>query len=239
MNWTMFKYFGFFFVLLQLGDLRAQGTDSLWHTSLIRLYTDSLGENLQLYEGFEFASGYRRSAGHPFFEFEQPSLSRITYKNSVYEGVYLAYDLTRDEIISINPASRQFIQLIKSKINSFTIGGHQFVHLRPDSVKTAFPGEGFYDLLLEGPMVVYARRRKSLREPARAEDPARFVPSTTYYIEKNGTYYLVDSRKSLLKICGDHRSEVSKYMQSEKLDFKREREQTIIRVIRFYQQFLK
>jgi hypothetical protein len=242
MTRKLFIYHVLFFVLFRFSELRAQGTDSTWRAAaidqLVNLYTDSVNENLRLYEGFEFASGYRRSAGHPFFEFEQPHKARIVYKENVYDGVYLAYDITKDEVISVNPLSKQFIQLIKSKVNSFVIEGHIFVHLRRDSTQAAFPGEGFYELLLEGPVNVYAKRRKSLRQPPRAEELARFVPTNTYYVEKDGTYFAVDSRRALLKVCDEHRNEVSKFMQLEKLDFKHDREQSIIRVVRFYERLL-
>lgn len=201
---------------------------------ILQLYRDSVNQNLRLYDGFEFTGGYRRSAGHPFFAFEEPRQGRILYEGTVYHNVLLSYDLTRDEVVTVNPVSGQNIKLITSKIEEFEIEGHVFVHLHHENGMVGFPGEGFYEVLYKGAVTVLAKRKKSLRESARPEELSKFSQSNVCFIKKDSTFYVVDSKRSLLQVCGVNKAEVARFMQKEKLDFKKEPEQTIVKVMDFY-----
>ena len=207
--------------------------------NVIQLYADSLRENLRLYSGTEFTGGYRRSAGHPFFEFEEPQHGDVSYEGIRYPGVLLAYDLTRDELIFINHLKNLNVKLIKQKVDSFTILGHAFVHLRDESNWVHQPHEGFYEVLYEGTVSVFAKRKKTLRESAKAEEPSRFLQSDAYYVRKGNAYYLIENKRSLLNACSDRRADIAKFMQKENLSFKNNPEQTIIKVIDHYTQLKK
>lgn len=201
---------------------------------IIAVYKDSLKQNLRIYDGYEFTGGYRRSAGHPFFEFDQPQPGTILYEGTEYSNVLLAYDLSRDEVITVNPVSNQNIKLITSKIGRFQIGDHSFISLSDESGSTGFPGEGFYELLYDNDVSVLAKRKKWLRESARAEESSRFLQSATYFIKKDNTFHEISSKRSLLRLIDDKKAEAAKFMQKEKLDFKKDPEQTIMRVMEFY-----
>lgn len=203
-------------------------------SSIIALYKDSLKQNLRIYDGYEFTGGYRRSAGHPFFEFDQPQPGTILYEGTEYSKVLLAYDLSRDEVITVNPVSNQNIKLIPSKIGRFQIGGHSFISLGDLSGLPGFPGEGFYELLYDEGVSVLVKRKKWLRESARAEESSRFLQSATYFIKKDNAFHEISSKRSLLRLFDDNKAEATKFMQKEKLDFKKDPDQTIIRVMEFY-----
>jgi hypothetical protein len=207
--------------------------------NVIKLYADSLGENLRLYSGTEFTGGYRRSAGHPFFIFEEPQNGDVFYEGIHYPHVLLAYDLTRDELIFINHVKNLNVKLAKQKVDSFTIQDHAFVHLRHERDWVHQPIEGFYEVLYQATVMVLAKRKKTLRESAKAEEPARFLQSNAYYVRKGNVYYLIDNKRSLLNACSDRRADILKFMQKENLSFKNNPEQTIIRVIDHYTQLKK
>lgn len=201
---------------------------------IIALYKDSLKQNLRIYDGYEFTGGYRRSAGHPFFKFDQPQRGTILYEGTEYFNVLLAYDLTRDEVITVNPVSNQNIKLITSKIGRFQIGDHSFISVGDLSGLPGFPGEGFYELIYDNEVSVLAKRKKWLRESARAEESSRFLQSATYFIKKDNAFHEISNKRSLLWLFVDNKEEAAKFMQKEKLDFKKDAEQTIIRVMEFY-----
>lgn len=207
--------------------------------NIIHLYTDSVKENLRLYSGTEFTGGYRSSAGHPFFEYAEPQKGNVLYNGTRYPDVKLAYDLTRDEVIFVNPVNNLNIKLITQKIEEFSIQDHLFVHISEANNMANFPGAGFYELLYDGPLQVFAKRKKWLRQAAKAEDLARFRQTTNYYVKKDSAYYTIDSKKYLMAVCRDQKTEVARFVKKENLNFKKDPERVIIRVIDYYIQLKK
>ncbi len=203
---------------------------------IIQFYTDSAKENLRVYDGYEFTSAYRASAGHPFFEYAEPHDATIVYQGTRYHHVLLSYDITNDEVLFVNPVTKLNIRLISSKIGEFEIGGHIFIRLFHDDEIDGFPGEGFYVRLLDGKAQVLAKRQKKLRDPAAAEAAARFIQVNNYFVVNNGTVYRVDSRRSLLAACNDRRAEVARYIQDNRLKFDKEPAQAIVKAVDFYNQ---
>jgi hypothetical protein len=222
---------------------QAFSTDSIVRQTavqnLLKLYKDSLRESLQLYSGTEFTAAYRSSAGHPFFESTEAQPGDVIYNEIRYPGMALKYDLVNDELIFINPANDLNIKLINHKVNAFSIGEHFFIHAREDSGGNHFPGEGYYELLYNGPAQAFLKRKKILRDAARPEDPARFLQLNTYYVKKSNTWYEINSKRDLLSVCKDRKPELIKYIQQENLDFKKDPARTIVKVIDHYVQLTK
>lgn len=204
--------------------------------NIIQLYIDSVKENLRLYNGTEFTAAYRSSAGHPFFQYSEPQKGDINYDGINYPGVRLSYDLTRDEIIFVTPTNNLNIKLISQKVNWFSLQNHLFVNVRDDGNAVNLRGPGFYELAYDGTYAVLIKRKKNLEQSSREENVSKFFQYTNYYARKGDTYYTIDSKRSLLALCKDKKKEVATYIQKEKLDFKKDPESTIIKVIDYYSQ---
>ena len=239
------KHYLYCIVLLSLSSVKitfAQTSisDSVFYRSaqnnLIQLYIDSVKENLRLYNGTEFTAAYRSSAGHPFFENSEPQQGDIFYDGIYYPGVRLSYDLTRDEIIFVTPVNNLNIKLIPDKVNWFSLQNHLFIYIHEDSNTVNFRGNGFYELSYNGIYSVWVKRKKYLDQSSREENVSKFVQVSNYYVRKNDIYYTIDSKRSLLAVCKDKKTEVAKYMQKEKLDFKKDPGNTIIKAIDYYTQ---
>ena len=203
---------------------------------IVQLYIDSVKENLRLYDGYEFTGAYRASAGHPFFEYAEPHDASVVYQGTRYHHALLTYDITNDEVLFVNPVTKLNIKLISSKIGEFEIGGHLFIRLYHDDEMDGFPGEGFYERLLDGKARVLAKRQKKLRNAAAAEEAAKFIRVNNYFVVNNGKCYQVDSRRSLLAACNDQRAEVARYIQNNRLKFDKDPAQAIVKAVDFYNQ---
>ena len=202
--------------------------------NIIQLYTDSVKENLRLYNGTEFTGAYRSSAGHPFFEYAEPQQGDVFYDGIYYPGVLLSYDLIRDEIIFITPGKNLNIQLIEQKVNWFTIRDHLFLYIRDGDTTINFPGSGFYELIYEGAVSVFVKRKKQLYQSSKSDEISRFIQTNAYYVRKDNVYYTVNSKRSLLAVCKDHKSEIAKFIQKEGFNFKKDPASTMIKVIDYY-----
>ena len=201
---------------------------------LLQLYVDSTRENLRLYNGTEFTAAYRSSLGHPFFAYSNPQAGKIFYDGILYTGVKLLYDIIRDDVIFINEFKNLNIKLIPQKISWFTIQEHKIVQLSRDSNAISFPGNGFYELLYEGPIAVFKKYKKQLYEPSKPDESAKYVQYDFYYVKKNNTYYPIDSKKALLSVCKDRKNDITKFIHREGLNFKQDPATMIIKVIDYY-----
>jgi hypothetical protein len=231
-----FIFFNVFF--LNKIDAQSQVPDTAIYLSaknhIIQLYIDSAKENLRLYNGTEFTAAYRSSLGHPFYEYSDPQTGEILYDGILYPGVKLLYDIIRDEVIFINEFKNLNIKLIPQKISWFTLQDHKIVQLFRDSNTINFPGNGFYEQLYEGLVSVFKKSKKQLYEPTRQDESAKFVQYDLYYVRKNNTYYQIDNKRSLLTVCSDRKSDVSKFIQRENLNFKKDPAAMLTRVIDYY-----
>lgn len=204
--------------------------------NVIQLYIDSLKENLHLYNGTEFTAAYRSSAGHPFFEYSEPQKGNVFYDGVLYPGMRLSYDLVHDEVIFVTPAKNLNVKLITQKINWFDIQDHLFVRVSENSNAVNSPPDGFYELAYNGPYSVLIKRKKYFDQATREDNLSKFIQSVNYYVRKDNIYYAIDSKRSLLAVCKDLKTEVLKYMQKENLNFKKDPVNTTIKVIEYYSQ---
>ena len=148
----------------------------------------------------------------------------------------LSYDLISDEIIFFNSMKNVRIKLNSKNIDWFTIQNHLFVYIGEEANSVNFPGSGFYELLYKGNVSALAKRKKQLDESSKADEASKFIQWTDYYVRKDNMFYIVDSKRSLLAVCRDHKTEVAKFMQKENLNFKKDPANTIIKVIAYYTQ---
>ncbi|MBL7763564.1 MAG: hypothetical protein JNL23_09105 [Chitinophagaceae bacterium] len=204
--------------------------------NLTRLYVDSIGENLRLYNGTQFTTAYKSNLGHPFFEDANPQAGTIFYGGTSYSGTKLLYDIIRDEVICVNKFKNdEIIKLIPSKINWFTLQQHLFVHLLKDSNDTNFPGNGFYEQLYNGNMAVFKKVKKQFFESSKTDEPSKYIQYNYYYIRKKNKYHLIDNRRSLIAVCDDRKADVANFIRKERLNFKKDAATMIVRVIDYYE----
>ena len=63
-----------------------------------------------------------------------------------------------------------------------------------------------------------------------------FDQSVKYYIRKEGVYYTVRSKGSVLKVLKSKKKELARYIKRRKLDCKHAPEEAIVAVVRQYEQ---
>lgn len=237
-----YLYYQLLFNLILINYLPAQDlkTDSAIYRSaiqhIIQLYADSVKENLRLYNGNEYTGAFSGFAGHPFFEYREPQKGEVYYGGIYYQDVLLSYDIVTDQVIFLNPVRNLNIKLFPEKTEWFGIQDHLFRNIQADSLMRGFPGIGFYEVLFEGSGLAMAKRRKQLYQAPRADEVARFIGWDAYYIRKDSVYHTINSKRSLLSVCKDRKTEVSRFMQKENLNFKKNPANTIKKVMNYYTQ---
>lgn len=192
----------------------------------IQLYDDFIGGQSRLYNGTEYHDYLTKDEEHPYFGINDWSEGSIIYDDDLYKNVELFYDISRDQVITEHKLTGGKIEMIAKKISKFTINNHPFVRLDQDKEKVI--KEGFYEVLYDGKVNVFARREKQMQDKTENYTVVHlFILKNRVYIEKNGVYHFVKSKKSVLAVFDDKRQELKSFLKTNKLRYKDNRELAI------------
>jgi hypothetical protein len=234
------------FFLLPLKQIFAQSSpdDSLSLAKTVNntlsIYFQSAGDQSRLYNGTEY-TGYpfNFAEGSPFFLTNQPQKGSVMYDGVEYRDVNLQYDELSDKIIMQDENHR--IQLSNERISRFAIGNNQFVSIVNDSLDPSAPATGFYNILYEGNPAVLKKEIKSIRQIySYSQEATRLIDvKTNYYFRKNNQYTRIDNQKELLNFFPDRKKEIQHYIKTNKLGFKKDPDNLLVKVAVYYDQQTK
>ncbi|RSK49477.1 hypothetical protein [Hymenobacter rigui] len=202
-------------------------------------YTQAIQDQSRLYNGTEYvnyARYYQASVGNQFFVSPDEAVGEIEYDGRLYGNIPLRYDLRTDQVIVKQPTSSFYVQLVPERVKRFSVHGHQFVRLEADSANAQGIRSGFYDLLLDKQVKVFARRTKQMQtQPSQNVTKAEFYAFTQYLIQVNNALHSVKSKGSVISLFPERRKELQRYAHDNRLAFTKEtREQDIIRLADYY-----
>ena len=206
--------------------------------SVIRNYYNTVGENMQLYNGSEYAGSYSRTNGHPYFETDHLQKGAVLYDGVLYQDIPLSYDLSRDELIISSYAQNFNLKLVSEKVVYFSLLNHVFVRIESDSLLNSTVATGFFELLYSGKMMVLAKRVKQLQSGA-AEEKPKFVQYNRYYIRQANSFSQIESERDLLRVFNDQNEEIKKYLHKNGFKYKKDPGNTIVKAVEYYAQLKK
>jgi hypothetical protein len=211
-------------------------SDSAYGLAL-RQYHTWLDPEPNLYRGGQYAEyGFLLKEGHPFFGEDRFHNGTVTYNGILYENVLLLFDEVLDVLVIPDPLKVFKISLIPAQVSAFTIGDHSFVRLS-DSLNRSQPANGFYEQLYKGHVSLLKRERKTIQEDVSnpAEGIQRLIEvHVSYYFERGGEYYPVNNKGSLLYALKDKSREASKFMRHNHLKVRKNKENTLVKVVAWY-----
>lgn len=242
----MLKKFLFIIVFIAslspLNTLHAQLSikDSLVHTAavknLVATYHKNIGDQTGKYNGSQNA-GYTVSfyEGHPYFFLHELSKGSITYDNVVFDNVELLYDEVKDWVILQDSTHR--IQLVSERLQGFTVFNQPFIRLEKDA-NTPIVTSGFYQVLYDGEIKLYKKEVKIITEKFTntPELKVLFEKVFYYYIKKGNRFYPIVKKKDFLQLLKDKDKELNNFISKERLNFRKDKDNTLIKLVAFYDQ---
>ena len=197
-------------------------------------YKTAIGQNLQLYTGNEYNFSGHGATGFPFFEAAGLLPGTVYYNGKPYTDLMLHYDLTTDDLVINDYTQNYSIRLVPEKIDSFFIGQHKFVRLKPDTANS-FAASGFYESLFEGRIVLLARREKKFQLSLNASDKsASYLSYNSYFVKKGEQFIPVHNKSTMLAALEDRTGTVKEFVKKNRLDFKKQRESALIQTAQNY-----
>jgi hypothetical protein len=191
-----------------------------------------------LFNGVQYKEWAQHNSddGQPYYLSDDWIDGSIYYDGAQFENVPMMYDLVRDQMIIDQPLSHFKMQLIKGKVMSFTLNDHQFVHLFTDSTVTLIK-PGFYELLYNGKVKVYAKYKKRWSERFESNIVRQvYDEKIEYFIFKDNAYYSVKGKHSVLKVFSNKKVMLRKYLNKNKVNFTREPALAIAQAAKFYEE---
>jgi hypothetical protein len=199
-----------------------------------QVYFTEIGDNAQIYHGSEYIRNGQKANGFPFYESNELTAGSVSYQGTIYSNQNLYYNLVSDELITNNYTHSALIVLAAGKVDSFTILNHVFVPINSDKINR-LEKSGYYDLLYAGEPAVYARREKRMVVGSGSEE-TKYIQHDDYFIEIKGVYYPVDGKTALLDVLKDQEDVLKKYIRTNKLNFKKDPESSLVLTTIYYSQ---
>lgn len=228
-----------FFLLIHLSTSVCAQSNSGATTeinNLSELYKHSMVDQSGIYKGPEYGEyAYTLSEGHPYFDTSVYQNGSVVYEGVLYENVPLLYDIVYDVVIVRHFNKYHKIQLLSDKVSSFVIGEHHFVRLVADSSKVI--ETGFYEQLYNGKISVIKRSIKVIQPIASMNEVKNTVNSKNYFfVVQDGKYHPITNSRSLMKIFGNKKNDVQSYLKSNKIKFRKNKQEAIVKGIVYYDQ---
>lgn len=199
-----------------------------------QVYFNEIGDNAQIYHGNEYIRNGQKANGFPFYESNEMIVGSVSYQGTTYADQALYYNLVSDELITNNYTHSALIVLAAGKVDSFTILNHIFVPINADKANR-LETSGYYDQLLAGEPAVYARREKRMVVGS-GSDETKYIQHDDYFIKMKGIFYPVDGKSALLDVFKDQEDVLKKYIRTNKLNFKKDPESSLVLTTIYYSQ---
>jgi hypothetical protein len=198
-------------------------------------YQSAMHLHSHLYNGSEYVDYDHYIEGHQYFGSDEWEEGTIHYDGTLYRQVPLLYDVRYDQIITENLAGPLRIRLVSEKVRYFTLLGHTFVRIVADSTTQGGVRTGFYDQLYDGRVQVLAKRLKLIHEQISSGQVERdFFKRDRYFLRKDGQFYSVKGKGSVLAVFDDRKKELQKFLREQKIRYKRDPESAMVQLARQY-----
>lgn len=194
------------------------------------------GPNSPVYQGHEYLPYVLTARGNAFFITNTWENGSVLFKGRLYSHLPLLYDILKDQLVlrSWNKAFR--ILLSQQNVGWFNIGAHHFIRVNDeDSSKQSFPPAGYYEELVQGPVLLLAKRIKTVVIPTYSSI-GEFEENDLYYIKKGGNFYRAKSKRSVLKALSDHKTAIKQYLRKNNIIFGSDKEAAMIEMVKYENQ---
>jgi hypothetical protein len=192
--------------------------------SLGSILTDTIRPNSLLYNGVEYTKGVTYNNESPFFGGDDFFKGDLTYYGNFYKGLDLQYDCQDDVVLLKYPFGEKRIQLIKEKLEAFSLGEHKFVKAPVQGA-----GGGFYEQLYKGKRIVLVQWQKRIVLNLSQQERYEMYKSIYLFDGKNSTR--ITKASELLNLMGDRKKGIRQFYHDNRLSFKKDPEKAVVLMV--------
>lgn len=162
----------------------------------------------------------------------------VVYDSIYYNNVSLMYDVYADVVAVLMPNKYSMVMLHNSRLLAFTVDEHKFVNLPADEDKVIKAGN--HEVLYDGKVQAFGKYSKSLQSAySTSGAPEQFFKgSKSFYLKKNGKYYVAGSESAVLKVFEDKKKELKQFIKTKQIKFRRNPEQALALIAAEYDRLI-
>lgn len=214
-----------------IGDSSSQ--QSAFNNAVTFFYS-SIGKQAGIFNGAEYRFYDPLIKGSAYFsDIKEFRPGSVYYYGVYYSNVPMLYDLNTDEVIAMLYDHFSMYSLVKEKVESFNLLDHHFIYVKSDMpAEKAGLKPGFYDQLYQGKTEVLVKREKTIQTNSSAEK--YFSAETKWFLRKNNISYEFGSEGALLKLLKDKKKELKQYINTNRIKFRANPEEAMVKIVSFY-----
>ncbi len=176
--------------------------------------------------------------GNPFLSEAYWPMADLVYRGILYSGFNMNYDLYNNNLILLYDDNdiKKFIVLSNKYLESFSYTDtlsrqeHRYEFFRIPGTN----GKELYEKVYEGKTSFIIRPRCEIKYGASGRFPGEYLRSYEYYIQVEGQYERIHSKKTLLNVLQRNVPEVKKFIRKNRLKINRKHPENIVPVLRYY-----
>ncbi len=200
-------------------------------------YDKAIERNSMLFTGREYYDGHEGVRGDQFFQVDYWEEGMVEFGGQLFSGINLKYDIYSDQLLveHFNSSGRLApLELYKPDVSRFSLFGHKFIQIKKDSLSNV--KGGYYDELVDGPRAqLLAKRNKEIIALNGARSYGKeYRQNDKYIIRMDGAYYSVRNKRAALKVFSDKKKALKKFVKSNGLFFSKEKEESFIEMVKYY-----
>lgn len=192
-------------------------------------------ENTEISNGIVYKEKFKTINGnHKFYLTSKFTPGNIIYNKQPFFDLEMKYDIYEDEIIIKLPTqSYSIIQLIKDKIDEFSINNHRFIKVSEryeeyDNEEIS----GFYEISYQSKKITLFKKHKKDRKQRLGNFVySQFKENSSYFILYNHKYYKINSKNKLIELFPNLKKNIRSFYNSNKQQFKFEPDVFMVNLI--------
>ncbi len=218
----------------------SSGREFLSHAykNAVGQYEDFIGSSSQIFNGDEYVEYDYRINGYPCFDAEFYSMGWIVYNDMLFDSVELKYDVYKQQVVIQHYDGKGYSKdliLANEWIKEFFYEGHYFVKIEENLAIRSDLDDGFYEILYDGKTETISKRIKLYNEVIDDQKIKKeFITKDKFYLLHNDQFHHIKNKRSLLNTLVDRKREVKKFIKRNKLKFRKELENSLLQVSRYY-----
>ena len=186
---------------------------------------DTLKTNSLLYTGVEYTTGLILLNESPFFPKDEFFVGNLRYQGNIYKGIEMKYDCKDDLLLIKDQSGDSFIQLIKEKLDEFTLGEHHFMKLKIQS-----PRGEFYEQVYSGKRNLMVQWQKKIVRN-QSEEKRYELFKNIYLLNGNDTVK-INKISELIDLTGNNKKKLERFYKEKHLRFRKDPVNAVVTILK-------
>ncbi len=201
----------------------------------VKSYLSTVKNYASIYNGKEEPRYKVKILNHPYLDTEEFRKGVLYFDGRVYSNMMMRLNQDLEELAILSPDKSYSILVPRDRVEHATIDSLFITYHKPVSADGKVLPEGYYVRMYRGECEVWKRKASFLN--SKINDLVLeyfFENNTKIYIRKDGIYYPVSTKRSVLKLFASEKKELKRKIKQSGLNYKESPERAIVAITGFY-----